>query len=154
MCGLNFKVTIEWLAGVNHFQLVASVDDEWEGVAAWISALGRECHPVDVVGQRICAVGLDGYVLASVVLYKCHKVVVDEQGWFSAGEYHERGKWILHYCLDDLAFTHHGAAVVVGVAEVALQVAARKADEHGSRASVVAFALQRVEYFVDAFHVK
>ena len=80
--------------------------------------------------------------------------MVYEQGWFSASEYHERGKGVLHYRLDDLAFAHHGAAMVVGVAEVTLQVAAREADEHGSRAGVVPFALQRVEYFIDAFHVK
>jgi len=66
--GTNVEVWGEGLPCVNHLKLVAMVDYERERVAASVCPLGRQGDPVEVVGQRIGAVGLDGDELACVSL--------------------------------------------------------------------------------------
>lgn len=133
--------------------VAAGSEDEFQFVDARDCVggrFGRACNPVDGVGQRERAVGLDVDTTAGAVKG------VDQgggelQGGLAASDDGQGAGWVDGYGGDDFRFGHLGGAAEVGVAEEACAVAAAEAHEYGGMAGPSAFALEGVENFVD-FH--
>ena len=61
-------------------------------------------------------------------------------------------RWLLAYGVDDFLVAHHFSFFMLGIAEAALQVTPREADENGGRAGKETLALQAIEYLVNLSH--
>ena len=144
--GLNVVVACHIIvACINHFQLVAAGNAQG-GIEAELKLRAAR----DVV-NRDCdgtgAVGLHGYLPPQCV-DGIAEGLVGKECRLTARQDDQPGGVSADF-MADFGCRHRGALLVPGVAEEALKIAARKTDEDCSASRVVAFTLNRIEYFVD-----
>lgn len=139
------------LTAIHHFKLVALGQHTWLGITAGKREFWRQRHPVYAAWQLTRAVGLYRYLLASGFKPPNQLVIHHKRGLAASQHY----QWSLGIFvnLGDYGWQRHlRASIVAGVTKVAFQVAAAEAHKHTCRASVVALALQRAEYFIHFPH--
>ena len=140
VCGMYVVVLRQVLPKIYDFQFVTVRKHTRVGVTARESLFGRQCYPIDACGDGLRAIGLDCNAFSGE-FKGFNKSLVGLQSWLSASEDNKRCVGILHHLLHDGWQRHHGASVVLCVAERARQVASAKADEHACSAGVKTFAL-------------
>ena len=148
----NAIILRQILAKIDNLQLVASGQSARLHVATFESGLGRKRHPIQIRWQGPSAVGLDGDALARLLFQLRHKSLVNEQGRLAARQHDQRSQGIFINLVHNLLQRHHLSCLMLGVTKSAAQVAATETHKDSRRTCVEAFALKRVEYFVDLVH--
>ena len=98
------------------------------------------------------AIGLDSDAFACLLLQCCDKSFIDKQRGFSPCENHHGGGGVFVNLLYDILKRHHLSLLVLGITEDATEVASAETDKDGRGASVIALALEGIEYFVYSKH--
>ena len=129
----------------NHLDFINDIEYHL-GLAPQVGILGREGDPVDIARQTVGAVGLHSHQTVDI-MEGIDKAAGELQRWLATRDDHQTG-WIGFHGLDNLLIGHLDAALMLRVAERAVQVATRKAHEDSSAAHMIALPLERIEYFI------
>ena len=139
---------------VNDLEFVTTGENDWQVATVAEASLGRQGHPVDAMGQRTGAVGLDGDALTGHFFEASDEILIDPQRRLATREHDERSGGVAHHLLDNLGQRHQRALFVPRVTERAMQVATAQPDEHAGSACVIALTLQGVEDLVNFVHFR
>ena len=107
----------------------------------------RACHPIYTFGKGQSPVRLDLYEEACFVEF-IDKRLRELQGRLAAGD-DDVTRFVPACLSDNLVLAHLPVGLMIGVAERALQIAPREAQEEGRRAGEVPLSLKRKKRLVN-----